>query len=68
MGEKLDQKTVTDTRERGRTVPQYQSTPEDEDAVETSSEDSFPASDPPSYTPVSHTGKPKPEERGDKDR
>lgn len=32
-------------------------TPRQQDAVDTSAEDSFPASDPPSHTPESHTGR-----------
>lgn len=30
-----------------------------EACVDASSEDSFPASDPPAFTPISHTGRPK---------
>ena len=37
----------------------YISLPEVNEAVDTSSEDSFPASDPPSFTPITHTGEPK---------
>ena len=61
MGEKI-KPTKTDPREPGKKVPQYQSTPED-DEVELAGEDSFPASDPPSYTPVRHPG--NPEHEGD---
>ncbi|HTH16196.1 MAG TPA: hypothetical protein VL974_06055 [Magnetospirillum sp.] len=61
MGEKLDKKTTTDPREAGRKVPLFQSHPDDEDEVDLASEDSFPASDPPSHTPISHPGKPCPE-------
>ena len=40
--------------------PEYLSADDDpEDEVELSSEDSFPASDPPSYTPVRRHGVPK---------
>lgn len=58
MGEKLEKRTDTDPREPGRKVPQYQSTPQDDDDVDVAGEDSFPASDPPSYTP-GHAGQPK---------
>lgn len=63
MGEKLDKKSDTDSREPGRKVPEYQSEPETEDDVELASEDSFPASDPPSYTPINHPGKPEHERK-----
>lgn len=60
MGEKLQNNTASDPRAAGRKVPQYQSNPEGEDAVDLTGEDSFPASDPPSNTPISHPGKPCP--------
>lgn len=59
MGEKLDEKTSSDPRAVGRKVPQFQSAPEDEDEVDVAGEDSFPASDPPSHTPISHPGNPR---------
>lgn len=81
MGEKLPDKgekpqgttihptdTKSDPREHGRRVPQYQSNPEEEDSVDVASEDSFPASDPPSYTAISHTGTPCEDDRKGKDR
>lgn len=58
MGEKLDRKTGSDPRAPGRKVEVYQSCIEDGDGVDQASEDSFPASDPPSHTPISHPGKP----------
>jgi hypothetical protein len=58
MGEKLDSKTGSDPRAAGRRVPQYQSVPDEADDVELAGEDSFPASDPPSHTPISHPGTP----------
>jgi|AGTN01.1.fsa_nt_gi hypothetical protein len=61
MGEKLDRKTATDPRAPGRKVEQFQSSIEDGDEVDQAGEDSFPASDPPSHTPISHPGKPRPE-------
>jgi hypothetical protein len=58
MADPKDQKTETDPREPGRKVPVYQSDCDKEDEVERESEDSFPASDAPSYTPISHPGRP----------
>lgn len=58
MGEKLERKTGSDPRAPGRKVPQFQSNPIDEDEVDVAGEDSFPASDPPSHTPISHAGNP----------
>lgn len=60
MGEKLKDKTAADPRARRRKVDQFQSTPEDGDEVDRQGEDSFPASDPPSTSPVSHPGAGKP--------
>lgn len=60
MADPKHPKTETDPRDPGRKVPLYQSEGknEDEDEVEREGEDSFPASDPPSFTPVSHPGRP----------
>lgn len=59
MGEKSKPETSTDPRSPNHKVPLYQSDPAEEDKVEVASEDSFPASDPPSYTSVRHPGKPR---------
>lgn len=63
MGDKPNHRTGSDPRAPGRRVPLYQSDPADEDDVDLASEDSFPASDPPSHTPISHPGKPCPEDK-----
>lgn len=65
MGKKIAD-TRSDPRAHGRKVPQYQSDPDEDDKVELASEDSFPASDPPSYTPVSHPGPPPEDQESDK--
>lgn len=57
MGEKITD-TKSDPRGQSRKVPQYQSDPGQDDKVDLAGEDSFPASDPPSYTSVSHPGAP----------
>lgn len=56
--DKPHHKTANDPRAPGRKVPLFQSDPEGEDGVDLAGEDSFPASDPPSNTPISHPGKP----------
>lgn len=64
MPDKANLKTTNDPRAPGRKVPLFQSDPEGEDAVDLAGEDSFPASDPPSHTPISHPGNPCGEEKG----
>lgn len=68
MGEDATKKkTTSDPRAPGRKVDEHLSSPEDT-CVDQASEDSFPASDPPSYTPVTHSGKPKKGPVAHKDR
>lgn len=59
MAQKQDKTVTTDPRAPGRKAPLHQSSSKAEDDVEIASEDSFPASDPPSHTPIRHTGNPK---------
>ena len=47
---------------KGEEPPEFLSADDDLDQVDLSSEDSFPASDPPSHTPVRRQGAPKDKE------
>ena len=58
MGRKVE-KTATDPRHPNRKVDVFMSE-DTKDPLDAEMEDSFPASDPPSHTPVKGSGGPKP--------